>query len=167
MGESIAKLKQIFEAMEDHRGVYLFDEFDSIGAKRDQGQEVGEIKRVLNTFLLNIEKDQSNSLVIAATNLPQSLDKALFRRFDAIVQYPMPGEAEIQDLLQKQLQFFELEPDFSFKNIIPEAKGLSYSEIVSACEDSIKEMLIYDKPHLKESAIKHYLKLRKTNNPGE
>lgn len=167
MGESISKLKQIFEAMEDHRGVYLFDEFDAIGAKRDQGQEVGEIKRVLNTFLLNIEKDQSNSLVIAATNLPLSLDKALFRRFDAIVQYPMPDEDEIQDLLQKHLQFFELEPDFSFKNIIPEAKGLSYSEIVSACEDSIKEMLIYDQPHLTEASVKHYLNHRKTYNPGE
>src|SRR5690606_5000356 len=84
MGESIAKLRMIFDAMEDHRGVYLFDEFDSIGSQRDQGQDVGEIKRVLNSFLINIEKDQSNSIVIAATNLPESLDKALFRRFDDI-----------------------------------------------------------------------------------
>lgn len=167
MGESISKLKQIFDAMDNHRGVYLFDEFDSIGAKREQGQEVGEIKRVLNTFLLNIEKDQSNSLVIAATNIPQSLDKALFRRFDAIVQYPMPSEAEIQTLLKKHLQFFELEKGFSFENLLTEAKGLSYSEIVSACEDSIKEMLIYNKQYLTETTVKHYLKFRKTNNPGE
>ena len=53
MGESIAKLRMIFDAMQDHRGVYLFDEFDSIGAHRDQGQDVGEIKRVLNSFLIN------------------------------------------------------------------------------------------------------------------
>ena len=106
MGESIAKLRMIFDAMEDHRGVYLFDEFDSIGAQRDQGQDVGEIKRVLNSFLINIEKDQSNSIVIAATNLPESLDKALFRRFDDIIRYPLPEIGEIKKVLKKNLSGF-------------------------------------------------------------
>ena len=85
MGESIAKLRMIFDIMPQQRGVYLFDEFDSIGSHRDQGQDVGEIKRVLNSFLINIEKDRSNSIIIAATNLPDLLDKALFRRFDDII----------------------------------------------------------------------------------
>ena len=74
MGESISKLRMIFDAMENHRGVYLFDEVDSIGSQRDQFQDVGEIKRVLNSFLVNIEKDQSNSIIIAATNMADSLD---------------------------------------------------------------------------------------------
>ncbi|MGN6421019.1 MAG: AAA family ATPase, partial [Pseudobacter sp.] len=68
MGESIAKLRLIFDSMKQFRAIYLFDEFDSIGTTRSQGNEVGEIKRVLNTFLLQIEKDDSNSLIIAATN---------------------------------------------------------------------------------------------------
>jgi SpoVK/Ycf46/Vps4 family AAA+-type ATPase len=77
----------IFDVMPQQRGVYLFDEFDSIGSQRQHGQDIGEIKRILNSFLINIEKDNSNSIIIAATNLPDLLDKALFRRFDDIINY--------------------------------------------------------------------------------
>jgi SpoVK/Ycf46/Vps4 family AAA+-type ATPase len=142
MGESIAKLRIIFDAMEDHRGVYLFDEFDSIGSQRDQGQDVGEIKRVLNSFLINIEKDQSNSIIIAATNLPESLDKALFRRFDDIIRYPLPEIVDIKKVLKKNLSGFSLSTRISLDKIAKEAIGLSYSDIVRACEDAIKEMII-------------------------
>ncbi len=73
MGESIAKLRMIFDVMPEQRGVYLFDEFDSIGGNRTYGNDVGEIKRILNSFLINIEKDPSNSVIIAATNLLERL----------------------------------------------------------------------------------------------
>lgn len=161
MGESIAKLRMIFDAMEDHRGVYLFDEFDSIGAQRDQGQDVGEIKRVLNSFLINIEKDQSNSIIIAATNLPESLDKALFRRFDDIIRYPLPEVAEIKKVLKKNLSGFSLSTKTSLDNIAKEAIGLSYSDIVGACEEVIKEMIIMDKNKIAVSSLLTSLKKRK------
>ena len=103
MGESIAKLRLVFDAMEDFRAVYLFDEFDSIGTTRGQGNDVGEIKRVLNSFLLQIEKDDSNSIVIAATNIPETLDKALFRRFDDIITYPLPDEKQILEFYKNNL----------------------------------------------------------------
>lgn len=110
MGESIAKLRLIFDVTQEFRAVYLFDEFDSIGTTRSQGNDVGEIKRVLNSFLLQIEKDHSNSLVIAATNMPESLDKALFRRFDDIISYSLQDleqiakfyKIELADLLKKK-----------------------------------------------------------------
>jgi len=142
MGESIAKLRMIFDAMDNHRGVYLFDEFDSIGSQRDKGQDVGEIKRVLNSFLINIEKDESNSIIIGATNLPESLDKALFRRFDDIIRYPLPEIGDIKNVLKKNLSGFSLSTGASFTKIAEEAKGLSYSDIVRACEEAIKEMII-------------------------
>ncbi|MDQ6971401.1 MAG: ATP-binding protein, partial [Mariprofundaceae bacterium] len=82
MGETAAKLRMIFDAIEKTRGVYLFDEFDSIGSQRGLGNDVGEIRRVLNSFLQMIEQDNSDSLLIAATNHPELLDRALFRRFD-------------------------------------------------------------------------------------
>ena len=153
MGESIAKLRMIFDAMEDHRGVYLFDEFDSIGAQRDQGQDVGEIKRVLNSFLINIEKDQSNSIVIAATNLPESLDKALFRRFDDIIRYPLPEIGEIKKVLKKNLSGFSLSERTSFDKMAKESIGLSYSDIVGACEEAIKEMIIIGETKVSMSSL--------------
>ena len=67
MGETAAKLRLVFEAMTSSRGVYLFDEFDSIGAQRALPNEVGEIRRVLNSFLQCIEHDTSDSLILAAT----------------------------------------------------------------------------------------------------
>lgn len=145
MGESISKLRVIFDAMENQRGVYLFDEFDSIGSHRDQTHDVGEIKRVLNSFLINIEKDESNSIIIAATNLPNSLDKALFRRFDDIINYPLPSKKEIEAVLKKNLKGFTLEAGLDIKAIATKATGLNYADIVRACEESIKDMIISGK----------------------
>ena len=68
MGETSAKLRLVFDAMSQTRGVYLFDEFDSIGSERGLGNDVGEIRRVVNAFLQMVEQDASDSLIIAATN---------------------------------------------------------------------------------------------------
>lgn len=150
MGESISKLRIIFDAMESQRGVYLFDEFDSIGSHRDQAQDVGEIKRVLNSFLINIEKDESNSIIIAATNLPNALDKALFRRFDDIISYPLPDKKEIEAVLKKNLKGFTLEPGFDIKTVAAKASGLNYADIVRACEESIKDMILSGSTKIEE-----------------
>ena len=142
MGESIAKLRMIFDAMEEHRAVYLFDEFDSIGSHRNKGQDVGEIKRVLNSFLINIEKDHSNSIIIAATNLPESLDKALFRRFDDVIHYPLPETDQVVLMLKRATQGYSFSKKVDFKKMAEIAKGLNYSDIVKASEDTIKEMVL-------------------------
>ncbi|UKJ07784.1 AAA family ATPase [Solitalea lacus] len=162
MGESISKLRQIFDAMPDYRGVYLFDEFDSIGSHRNQGQDVGEIKRVLNSFLINIEKDHSNSIIIAATNLPESLDKALFRRFDDIVTYPLPGKAEIVSTIKKNTSGFSFDTKINYKQVSEIAEGLNYSDIVKACEESIKEMILSENNVLNKDYFIALLRKRKS-----
>ncbi len=90
MGETAAKLRLVFEAIRQTQGVYLFDEFDALGAHRSQSNDVGEIRRVLNSFLQLLEKDTSQSLIVAATNHPEMLDRALFRRFDDVIEYNLP-----------------------------------------------------------------------------
>lgn len=161
MGESIAKLRLIFDAMQDHRAVYLFDEFDSIGSHRNQGQDVGEIKRVLNSFLINIEKDQSNSIIIAATNLPESLDKALFRRFDDVIQYPLPDIEQIIEIIIKSTRGFSFSKKINFQNVAELAKGLNNSEITRACEETIKEMILNGNDKLDLSQLEKALEKRK------
>lgn len=160
MGESISKLRLIFDAMPDHRGVYLFDEFDSIGSHRSQGQDVGEIKRVLNSFLINIEKDESNSLIIAATNMPEALDKALFRRFDDIINYPLPDKREIIETIKKNLIGFKFNEQIDYSDLADLAEGLNYSDIVRSCEETIKEMILHGHKQLKKSDIIEALKKR-------
>lgn len=86
MGETGAKLRLVFDAIAQTRAVYLVDEFDSIGSERGIANDVGEIRRVVNTFLQMVEQDNSDSIIIAASNHPSLLDRALFRRFDDIVR---------------------------------------------------------------------------------
>jgi len=103
MGETAAKLRQIFDATHRTRGIYFFDEFDAIGSGRDLTNDVGEIRRVLNSFLLMIEQDRSHSLVVAATNHPDILDRALFRRFDDVLHYELPDTKQAAALLRTRL----------------------------------------------------------------
>ena len=100
MGETFAKLRLVFDAMNQTRGVYLFDEFDSIGAERGLGNDVGEIRRVVNSFLQMVEQDNSDSLIVAATNHVKLLDRALFRRFDDIIEFDLPDLARIKLMLR-------------------------------------------------------------------
>ncbi len=93
MGETAAKLRLVFETLTQTRGVYLFDEFDSIGSARGLTNDVGEIRRVVNSFLQMVEQDHSDSLVIAATNHVGILDHALFRRFDDVIEYELPDKS--------------------------------------------------------------------------
>ena len=143
LGESLSKLRLVFEAAETTRAVYLFDEFDSIGFTRDAPNEVGEMRRVLNAFLVFIEKMRGNSLVIAATNYGDRLDKALFRRFDDLVEFGLPSPEQGRETIKKLLRNIDKER-LSWDRIELAAKGLSYAEITKACEESIKDMLIHD-----------------------
>jgi SpoVK/Ycf46/Vps4 family AAA+-type ATPase len=161
MGESIAKLRLVFEAMHDFRAVYLFDEFDSIGTSRSSGNEVGEIKRVLNSFLLQIEKDDSRSLIIAATNLPEALDTALFRRFDDIIQFPLPSEEEIYQLLTLELTGFNLSYTIDLKRIAQHAVGLSFADVHRIVSDVLKDYLVYGEDNVSEKKLLSYVDARK------
>ncbi len=144
MGETSVKLRQIFDTIEEHPAVYLFDEFDAIGTDRGLDNDVGEMRRVLNSFLQFIEQDNSRSLIVAATNNPKLLDQALFRRFDDVLHYQLPGEEEIRRLIQNRLGEF-LSSHFSWKSILEMPNSLSHAEISKACDDSIKEVILNDR----------------------
>ncbi|MCY4311128.1 MAG: ATP-binding protein [Rhodospirillaceae bacterium] len=89
MGETAAKLRQVFDATAKTRDVYFFDEFDAIGSQRGLTNDMGEIRRVLNSFLQVIEQDHFHSPVVAATNHPDFLDPALRRH--AAIRSSHPG----------------------------------------------------------------------------
>lgn len=141
MGETSAKLRMIFDSIRQTRGVYLFDEFDSIGSQRGLANDVGEIRRVLNSFLQMVEQDDSNSLLIAATNHHKLLDCALFRRFDDIIEYQMPKTDEIIATLKSKLAVFKTSR-MQWNKAAVLANGLSYGDITRACEDAIKDVII-------------------------
>lgn len=161
MGETAAKLRQVFDSVRDIRGVYLFDEFDAIGSQRGLTNDVGEIRRVLNSFLQMIEQDGSNSIIIAATNHPEILDYALYRRFDDVVEYGLPHLPQIVAVLKNRLSHFS-QTIKDWEAVANKGEGLSYSEITRAAEDSIKDAIIHDRTAVSEEEVENNLEERKT-----
>lgn len=144
MGETAAKLRLVFDAIRETRGVYLFDEFDAIGSQRTLMNDVGEIRRVLNSFLHFLEEAKPTSLIVAATNHPDLLDPALFRRFDDVVEYSLPTSELAREAFEARLQGFDTE-EVDWPAVVNAAAGLSYADIVKACEDAAKDAILADR----------------------
>jgi SpoVK/Ycf46/Vps4 family AAA+-type ATPase len=159
MGEAAAKLRQIFDATSQTRGVYFFDEFDAIGSQRGIRNDVGEIRRILNSFLQMLEQDRSHSLVVAATNHPEILDHALFRRFDDVLYYGLPSPEQVNTLLRSRLKEFA-ERSVSWERLARHAEGLSFAEVTRAADEAIKELLIEGRKAVNEAQIRAMLKER-------
>ena len=142
MGETGQKLGRIFDFINDVPAVYLFDEFDAIGSQRGMDNEVGEQRRILNTFLQLLERDDSDSFIIAATNSIESIDKAMFRRFDDVIEYKLPDTEQRLALLREYLYTAK---DLDFSSAESLFDGMSHAEIKMVCSDIFKESLLNDR----------------------
>lgn len=142
MGETSSKLRVIFDATVRTRAVYLFDEFDAIGAQRTSGNDVGEARRILNTFLLFLDDTQPESLVVAATNHRAILDTALFRRFDMVVAYTLPQPLEALDVLRRRLAVVNTSA-VSWNEVANHVNDLSQAELVRAAESAAKSAILH------------------------
>lgn len=141
LGETAAKLRLVFDAVQSTRGVYLFDEFDALGGERGAKNEVGEIRRVLNSFLQFLEQDESDSLVLGATNHVGLLDRALFRRFDAVLEYALPDAEIATRVMRARLALLDT-AQLGWSAAATAAEGLSHAEIAMACEHAAKDAIL-------------------------
>ncbi len=159
MGESASKLRLVFEALKTTRGVYFFDEFDSLGLQRGSQHDVAEMRRTLNMFLQLIEQDTSDSLLIAATNHGKDLDKALFRRFDDVINYEAPDEQQIESLLKNSLGTF-VTPNIDFQRLAKIGRGESHADIVKACLDALKDAIMEGDKVVTHASVERHLEER-------
>ena len=141
MGETAAKLRLVFDAIASARGVYLFDEVDAIGAQRNTTTDVGEARRILNSFLQFLDEDQSDSLIVATTNHPELLDRALFRRFHVAIEYTLPDPPLIAQTLKTTLLTFDTST-VSWDEVAETAVGLSNADIIRAAEDAARVVIL-------------------------
>lgn len=137
LGETASRLRLVFDAISLQRGVYFFDEFDAIGTQRSGPNDVGEIRRVLNSFLQFLENDDGPSLIIAATNHPELLDKALARRFDDVIVYALPNTEVARGILEARLSQYSI-GDISWNDVLQNTAGLSQAEISRAADEAAK-----------------------------
>jgi SpoVK/Ycf46/Vps4 family AAA+-type ATPase len=163
MGETAAKLHLVFDSMSRTRGVYLFDEFDALGAERGLRNDVGEIRRVLNSFLQFLERDESESIIIAATNFVGMLDKALFRRFDDVIEYRRPTRRMAQSLVENRLSAFDL-TGVEWGKLSSAFGNLSHAEIARACEDAARDSVLAARIDIGTSTLRQCLARRARMN---
>ncbi|RTL35074.1 MAG: ATP-binding protein [Candidatus Melainabacteria bacterium] len=166
LGATANHLKVIFEEMNSRPAVYLFDEFDALGKTRDDSHDIGELRRVVTSFLQLMDADRSNSLIVAATNNGDSLDKALLRRFDRHVEFPLPTLAQVAKLIALRLAIFEISEDLAMR-CAQVASGMSFADCARACDDSIRTMALEKRRTLSESDLLesfHNLKIRLVKN---
>jgi len=163
MGEAAAKLRLIFDAMTEMRGVYLFDEIDALGAKRDTDNDVGEARRILNSFLQFLEQDHSDAIIVATTNHESLLDRALFRRFQAILKYQLPSSALAIEALKLRLQGFDVS-DVDWQTTAIEARGLSHADIIAAAEDAARNAILDRGPTILDSDLRGAIASRRNQS---
>jgi SpoVK/Ycf46/Vps4 family AAA+-type ATPase len=165
MGESAAKLHLVFDAVAQSRAVYLFDEFDALGTDRAAKNDVGEIRRVLNSFLQFLEQDESESLILAATNHPGLLDRALFRRFDTAIEYRLPLEDAAARLMRARLTLLDT-TKLQWSAAAAAANGLSPGEIVRACEQAAKNAILASRSDVTTDELVEALAERRAAHQG-
>lgn len=146
LGESAANLQKLFESIENYPCVLLLDEFDIIGKQRNPANnDVGEIHRIVNIILGLLEEYDGEGILIATTNLEGSLDKALYRRFDDIIELPKPKTKEIGALLKMTFSALQLNSNIDLRFYATKMEGLSYAFIEKIANDASKKAIINGK----------------------
>ena len=135
MGETAQKLRLIFDAVRNTRGIYLFDEIDALAASRGNENDVGEARRILNSFLQFLDEDTGPSIVVATTNIPEILDRAILRRFELVLPYELPSREAVQKAIRRRLIGFNVD-GVDWDAVSRIAEGLSTADVVAAGEDA-------------------------------
>jgi len=154
LGETASNLRKIFDFIEKGKWVVLFDEFDIIGKQRDDPTEHGEIKRVVNNFMLMLENYEGDSVIIAATNHPQLLDIGVWRRFDEIVYFDMPDKERRKKIFEKYLKVLKRDKNIDLDKISEETEGFSGSDIEQVCIDALRKTIVDGKEYIDLSKLK-------------
>lgn len=141
-GESATNLRTVFDYCRREPVVLLLDECDFIAKSRTTNHDVGEVPRIVNMLLMLLDEYDAPGLVIATTNLQVALDKALFRRFDDIIELNLPTEHEIRELLKITLSAISTDPDIEWDALAKRLEGHSYASVVAIAENSAKSCVL-------------------------
>jgi ATP-dependent 26S proteasome regulatory subunit len=137
-GESASNLRAVFDYCKREPVVLLLDECDFIAKSRIQPQDVGEVPRIVNMLLTLLDEYDAPGLVIATTNLRVTLDEALFRRFDDVIEIPMPDDNARKQLLEMTLSALPVSSELSIDSLANLLDGYSSANIVLTAQRAAK-----------------------------
>lgn len=160
LGETAANLRRVFDFAASRPMVLLFDEFDAIGKKRDDAEEHGELKRVVNAFLQMLDSSRGDALTIAATNHERLLDPALWRRFDEVIVFTAPTTAQIEEVLRRHLRQVGTS-DVDWGAAAKALKGSSHADVKRVAQDATKICVLSGARSISESILEQAIALQK------
>ncbi|KQS18519.1 AAA family ATPase [Exiguobacterium sp. Leaf187] len=145
LGKTGQNLKKVLEFGKENPSVLLLDEFDSIAKKRDDSTDLGELKRIVNVLLKELEEWPPNSIIIGATNFPEFLDKAIWRRFDIKIDIPLPSKNQRINLWNAYLNNELIKIDENLIEIVSKLiVEISPSDIKQISEYILRRVIIDD-----------------------
>jgi len=127
------------------QAVLLLDELDAIAKKRDDAAEVGELKRLVTVILQEIEEWPESGILLGATNHPDLLDPAVWRRFDRILRFPMPSHAELRRLVGQLMDTAEIPPEL-LDALAAGLRGCSFSDVKRSVDQVIRHAVVDELP---------------------
>lgn len=157
LGETASNIRKVFDYAKNDNWVIFFDEFDAIGHSRNDSSEHGEIKRVVNTFLQQLDNFKGRSLVIAATNFEKSLDYALWRRFDETLNFELPTSEERLKLCALFIKGFK-GPQQVFEQYTGQMENFSHSDVDKMCQTIMKLCILDGRKMFTKSDIDYAVK---------
>ena len=150
LGSTSKNIHKIFDFAQKQPCVLFLDEFDAIAKARDDQHEMGELKRVVNSLLQNMDEYCRNGVLIAATNHHELLDRAIWRRFQTVIEMPRPEIPEIHRMMSQWPEFIDTAgiKTTQWKKIEKCFLGLSYSDIRNVINNKSKKILLENKTQL-------------------
>jgi len=146
LGDTARNLAAIFDAAASEPLVLLFDEFDAIGKERAEQTDHGELKRVVTAFLQLLERFRGPSVLVAATNHPDLLDLAVWRRFDVALEFAPPAVMDIRKLLRLKLKPLARERNVDIEGVARACRGFSQAEVSQVVRDAYRRHVLYQAP---------------------
>lgn len=152
LGETATNLRRVFTFAAQQNAILFFDEFDALGKRRDDPHEVGELKRVISSFLQILDAHPRDKFVVAASNHQGMLDEALWRRFDDVLEFPMPKAADLVVLLQLRLRPVST-TGLDLRKAAAKMRGFSFADAERVCHEAMKALAMRGSRELAETDL--------------
>ena len=145
LGETASRLQKVFSYVKTRNCVLFFDEFDTIGKERGDTKETGEIKRVVSSLLLQMDSLPSYVVVITASNHPELLDRAVWRRFQLRLELKPPDVKQVERFIELFIKRTGMNFNYSPKSLSQKLSGYSFSEVEEFCTDVVRQAVLTNK----------------------
>ena len=143
LGRSGQNIQNVFEFAKKQNSILLLDELDAIAKKRDDSSDLGELKRLVNVLLKELETCPVSCVIIGATNHPELLDRAIWRRFDRVLNIPLPDDLERKLLIERHIgKVKDTVSERTLEYIATKTKGLSAADVCKLCEHIKRRVLL-------------------------